>query len=216
MSRRLNCGCARCGATLLLLASETEHVIEAEAGRRAEQPVIAEEPAGGVANDDIGVGPRIAALCGIEHLGVAPKERARAWDGDAAAGDLAAGAVVQNEVRRARGVPGRRSRVDEMAERVEGRGAEAEEEPRRQARRPPGIGLRLALVGQRRVENMGAEARLGGVAAVPRFVAEEGMEPAIRLVPRGEVVDELDMAPAAGELLRPQHLVGRKRERAEA
>ncbi len=42
------------------------------------------------------------------------------------------------------------------------------------------------------------------------------MEPAIRLVPRGEVVDELDMAPAAGELLRPQHLVGRKRERAEA
>src|SRR6185312_6804974 len=150
-------------------------MVEAEGAVAGEQPMIAEEPAGDVAYDHIGTAAGFGAGALVEHLVIAPEERARAGDADALARDLAAAAVVQHEIGRALAVPGGRGRVDQMAERVVRCLAEAQEEPGREARRAPGIGLRLALVGEHRVEDMRAEARLGRMAAVPVLVAEEAV-----------------------------------------
>ena len=94
-------------------------------------------------------------------------------------------------------VPRRRGRIDQVAERVERALAEPQEEPRRQARRAPGIGLRLALVGEHGVEDMRAEAGLGGMAAGAMLVAEEAVQPAVGLAAGAEIIEQLEMPIAA-------------------
>src|SRR5208282_4382828 len=86
-----------------------------------------------------------------------------------------------------------------MAKRVERWRAEAQEKPGREARRRPRIGLRLVLIGEHGVEDVSTEARLGGVSARYILVSEDAVEPAIGFAPFGEIVNELDMAVAAGK-----------------
>jgi len=59
--------------------------------------------------------------------------------------------------------------------------------------------LRLAAIGERSVEHMRAEACFGAVPAGAVAIAEESMQPAVGLLARIEIVDQLDMAVAAGE-----------------
>src|SRR3954447_15603317 len=116
--------------------SEAEHVVEAERPFAAEKAVIAEEPAGGVADEDVAAAPGAGDPLGPEDLAGAPEERAGAGDGDPLARHLGAAPVGEDEVGRAGLPPRRRGRVDEVAERVVARRAEPEEEPGREAGRP--------------------------------------------------------------------------------
>src|SRR5665213_2146048 len=123
--------------------------------------MIAEKPAGLVAHDDIRLlaGARPGLL--VEHLVIAEEARAGAGDADSLAGDLRTGAVVQDEIGLALGVPRRRGRKDQVTDGVARREPQSQEQPGRQAGRPAGIGLRLVLVGEHGVEDMRAEAGLG-------------------------------------------------------
>src|SRR3546814_10645847 len=94
-------------------------------------------------------------------------------------------------------VPGRRGGIYEVAERVVGLRPEGEKEACGEAGRPAGVGLRLALVGQDGVEDVGAKGGLGDVARGLVFVAEQAVQPAVGLAARGEVVDQLHVAPFA-------------------
>ncbi len=53
-----------------------EHMVEAEGAAGSEQPVIAEQPAGGIADDRIGFGPGAGAGRGVEQRVVTPQPRA--------------------------------------------------------------------------------------------------------------------------------------------
>ena len=161
--------------------SEAEHVVEAERAVAPEQPMIAEKPAGRVADDDIGA-----------VAGARPSRRRRTSRDSARTASPSTGsrplrarlraplASCRMRSVRALRVPRRRGRIDQMAERVV-----AAPSPRRRKSRverpggAAGIGLRLALVGQHGVEDMRAEAGLGGVAAGAVLVAEEPVQPAI-------------------------------------
>ena len=82
-----------------------------------------------------------------------------------------------------------------MAERRVGRRPEGEEQAGRETRRAPGVGLRLPVVGQHGVEDVGAEGSLGDVAGGLVLVAEQAVQPAVGLAALGEVVDQLHVAP---------------------
>src|SRR6202011_1562710 len=77
---------------------------------------------------------------------------------------------------------------------------QSQKQPSRQTRRPSGIGLRLAFVGQHGVEHMSAEAGLGLMPAAALLVAENPGPPAIRAAALGEIVDQLHMAVARRQL----------------
>src|SRR3546814_16007467 len=85
--------------------SEAEHVVEAEAVGAANEAVIAEQPAGQVANQHIGAGPGRLELPGAERLGDAEEVGAAAGDGAAPAGRFDAFGVTQTQPIRALGVP---------------------------------------------------------------------------------------------------------------
>src|SRR6266481_9027246 len=103
-----------------------------------------------------------------------------------------------------------------MAERVEGGFAEPQEQPGRQSRRAPRVGLRLVAIGQDGIEDMRSEARLGGVPAAPVAVAKERMQPSVCLSPFGEVIDQLDMAVPAAQRVETVDLVQIERSRMSA
>ena len=92
------------------------------------------------------------------------------------------------------GCHGAGARIDQHGEAAPAVVAELQEQPRGQARRRPGIGLRLVPVGHGRVENMRAETGFGGVAAGPVLVAEQAVQPAIGLAAVAEIVDQLGVA----------------------
>src|SRR5215471_21130145 len=108
--------------------SKTKHVIEAEDTTLGEEAMIAEKPAGHVAHDDIGIvaGPAPGRL--VEDLAIAPEERSRARNDDALARHLVPTGIMQNKIGAARFVPRSRGRIDEMAERIVRRLAQAQEE----------------------------------------------------------------------------------------
>src|SRR5260370_38478738 len=125
---------------------EAEHVVEAERAAFGEEAVITEEAARRVTDNDIGIGARPVTRGPVERLVVAPEQRPRAGDSDTLARHLGTARIVQHEIGGALGVPRCRRRIDQMAQSVVRLLAEAEEEPRREARRAAGMGLRLALV----------------------------------------------------------------------
>ena len=86
-----------------------------------------------------------------------------------------------------------------MAQGVIRRIPQTEEEPSRKSRRPSGVGLRLALIGERGVEHMGAETCFRGVAAGPMLVSKQSMEPAVGNPAIREIVDQLHMAVAGDQ-----------------
>ena len=102
-------------------------MIEAETVLAVEQTVIAEEPAAEVADYDISALARARPFGSIEGLGKAEVQRAAAGNGDRAGGDFIAVAVMQQQPGIARRVPGRRSRLDQMAQRLQRRWAETQE-----------------------------------------------------------------------------------------
>src|SRR3954468_19509546 len=140
-------------------------MVQTEATVAVYQPMVAEETAGGVANYDIGAAARRRTLGAVERRVIAPEIRAGTGDCQASPCHLAPLPVMQDEFGLAGGVPGCRGGIDEVAERVVRRRAEAQEKPRRQAGRAAGIDLRLGFIGQHGIEDMGAEAGLGGMAA---------------------------------------------------
>src|ERR1700756_649082 len=92
-----------------VVRSKAEHVIEAESPVATDQPMIAEKPAGRVANHHIGTLARARPSRGRERLAIAPEQRARARDAHALTCDLAAAAVVQDEIGLAQRMPWRGS-----------------------------------------------------------------------------------------------------------
>src|SRR5579871_5505547 len=60
-------------------ASEPKHVVQAE-GATADEPVIAKQPAGGIAHDDVTIGARRFALLCAEGFVDAPQVRSAAGD----------------------------------------------------------------------------------------------------------------------------------------
>ncbi len=97
------------------------------------------------------------------------------------------------------GVPGFGDRIGQMAHGLQRRRRDAQEQPRRQARRRTGIGLRLAAPGQRRIEDMRPEAGFGRMAALPVGIAEQRVQPAIGDLAGLEIIGQLDMTAAAIE-----------------
>src|SRR5579875_3072894 len=163
--------------------------------------MIAEKPACRISDDNIGICAGLCPSRTAEDFAIAPETRAAAGDGDALARDLAARRVAQDEVGRAFGVPRRRGGIDEMGERVVRRRTEPQEEPRREAGRLAGIGLRLAFIGQDGIEDMAAEAGFGAMAARAVLIAEERMEPAVAHPALAEIVEQLHVAAALGQTL---------------
>ncbi len=110
-------------------------------------------------------------------------------------------------------MPGGRGRIDQVAERVVRRLAEAQEEARRQPRRAAGIGLRLAAIGEHGVEHVRAEAGLRAVPAAAVLVAEEAVQPAVAAAALAEIVDQLEMSVSRGEIGAVDDLVELDRDR---
>src|SRR5579863_7580318 len=177
-------------------------MIETERAVAVQNTMIAEKPAAQIANDYIGILACALPRLAIENLVVAPETRAGAGDHQAFARDLGAPAIVKDNVGRARLVPWGRGGIDEVAHRVAGLGPQSQEKPGRKAGRAPGIGLRLAFVGQHGVEDMGAEARLGGVPARAVLITEQRVQPAIAVAALREIVDELHMPAILGQAAR--------------
>ena len=117
-------------------ALKAEHVVEAEGAVAAQQPVIAEEPAGRVADDDVGACPGPGAGRGVEQArdSATAASRSRGSPGATRATSHPAPSYRMMSVV-ARRQPRPRRRVDQMAQRVVSRLAEAQEQPRRQSRR---------------------------------------------------------------------------------
>src|SRR5215469_10983046 len=113
--------------------SEAEHMVEAECAVASNQAMIAEKPAGRVADNDIGGRSGALANLRVEELVIAEESRTRARNGDVLAGDLGARVVVQNQIGRAFGMPRSRRWIDQVAERVVGRVAESQKQAGRQA-----------------------------------------------------------------------------------
>src|ERR1700721_519966 len=113
-------------------------------------------------------------------------------------------------------MPAFRDRIDEMTEGAQRRGGNAQEEAGRKTRRRPGIGLRFAAPGECAVEHMRAETRFGRVAACPVAIAEQGIQPAIRVVAGVKIVDELCMADPARERRNIERLTMIARQGTEA
>src|ERR671931_2235723 len=79
-----------------------------------------------------------------------------------------------------------------------------------------GVGLRLVAIGQDRIENMRAEARLGGVTAISAAVTKKRMEPTVGVNPIAKVVKQFDMAIRAAQRLHAVELVEIERGRVRA
>src|SRR5215472_12856634 len=101
--------------------SKPKHVVETEDAASGEKAMIAEKPARRVAHNNIGIVAGTAARRLVEDLVIAPEERSRAGNGDAFARYFASLGIMKDEIGGARLVPGRRSRIDQMAKRIEGR-----------------------------------------------------------------------------------------------
>src|ERR1700733_15688692 len=123
----------------LMPRSKAEHVIQAEAAACAQDTVIAEQPAGFVADDHVRMAARFAQAVRIEHFADAPVERAGARDCDILAREFGAAFTAQCERGRRLRMPALRYRIDQMANRFGGAGGDPQEEARRQSRRWPGI-----------------------------------------------------------------------------
>lgn len=150
--------------------SEPEHVVEAEALVAVHEAVEAEEAAGGVADDDVAAASHaLAFFCG-EGFRQAPVIRAATGNLDLLFGDRLSFCVMQDEQGGAFRVPFGRGRIDEVTESIEcalfkRRSRDAQEEARRQPRRLVGVTLRLVLVDDGGVVDMGAEDCFRAVAA---------------------------------------------------
>src|SRR5437870_12032255 len=106
---------------------------------------------------------------------------------------------MQNEIGFAARVPWCRSRINQVAQRVIRRLAQTEEEPSRKSGRPPGVGLRLALIGERGVEHVGAKTGFRGVTAGPMLVSKQSVEPAVGNPAIRAIVNQLHMAVAGDQ-----------------
>src|SRR5579875_857397 len=98
--------------------SEAEHVVEAEGAVAPDQAMIAEKSTGRVAHDDIGRIAGACTHCGREDLVITEKLRSRTRNGDALTCDFFPGAIVEDQIGRALGMPGGGGGIDQMAERV--------------------------------------------------------------------------------------------------
>ena len=175
-------------------------MVEREGALVVHEAVIAEEAAGGVADDDVAAGAGLVEQ-GVAEVFVGPDHcAAGAGDGEGALGDQLAGAVVELEGGGGAGVPGGGGRVDEAGEGAAAAHAELEEEAGGEAGGRAGVALRLVAVGHGGVVDMGAEAAFGGVGGVAVLVADEAVEPAIGVAAVAEVVDEFGVAFVGAEL----------------
>src|ERR1700693_3223293 len=93
-------------------ASESKHMVKAEGAVASHKPVIAEKPAGRVANDGISARPGAGARRRVEQLVVAQQARPRAREREREAGNLAAATVVEDDLGRADGPPRARRRIE--------------------------------------------------------------------------------------------------------
>ena len=93
-----------------------------------------------------------------------------------------------------RGVPGARRRIDQHREAAPPGVAEPQEQPRGQAGRRAGVGLRLVAIGHRQVEDMRAEAALRGVAAVRGARPAPARAASRRPAAGAEIIHQLGMA----------------------
>jgi hypothetical protein len=59
--------------------------------------------------------------------------------------------------------------------------------------------LRLATIGHDGVEDVRAKAGFSGMPATPVAIAEQRVKPTVSLTPDGKIVDEFDVAVAAGQ-----------------
>src|SRR6185437_3439541 len=76
----------------------------------------------------------------------------------------------------------------------------AQEQTGRKPRCLAGIALRLVFVSKYRVEDMRAEAGLCRMARLAILITEQAVQPAVDLMPSGEIINDLDMAIAAIKL----------------
>src|SRR4051794_31457859 len=134
--------------------SEAEHVVEAERAVAAQQPVIAKQAAGRVADYRVGAIPGAGSCIPVEQIMVPEQTRSRTRDRQSGVRRLSAEAIVQDDFGRAERPPSARRRVDQVAERVVVAVAEAQEQSCREARRGAAVGLRFASIDQQRVEDM--------------------------------------------------------------
>src|SRR6516162_11834175 len=100
------------------MGSKPEHVIKAEGTVAAEQPVIAEEAAGGVTDNHVSTGAGPGPCRRVESVAVIPQTRAGTGNLQARAGDLGSAAIVQNDLSRAHRPPPARCRIDQLTKRV--------------------------------------------------------------------------------------------------
>src|SRR5690348_6989886 len=91
--------------------SKPEHMVEAERSRMAEESVIAEQPAGLVADDRVGAGTGARADRRVEQRVIANEARPRAGNSERGPGNFAPGAVMQDDVGGAGRPPRARGRV---------------------------------------------------------------------------------------------------------
>src|SRR6266567_6976146 len=107
-----------------VLTSEPKHVVQAERAF-TDESVIAEQPAGGVAHDHIGLRSRLDAFGFGEGLVEAPKHRTAAGDAKIAPRHFLPLRRHQHEYSIRCFVPGTRSGIDKMAHRIERRRPDA-------------------------------------------------------------------------------------------
>ena len=93
-----------------------------------------------------------------------------------------------------RWMPRRRCRIDQHRETAPRPSPSFRNSVVRQAWRRASIGLRFVPIGHQGVEHVRAEAGLRDVAGLPMLVAEQRMQPAIRLAAIAEVVDQLGVS----------------------
>src|SRR5260370_5373646 len=147
-------------------------MVEAEGAVAAQQPVIAEKPAGGIANDDVGSCPTSGAGRFVEQAAIIPEPRARAGNSQVRTRNLATGSVVEDDCRVARREPRPGRGVDQMAECVVSRLPKPKEQSGRQSGSTPGVGLRLVAIGQNRIEDVSTKKRLSGMNAFAMTIAK--------------------------------------------
>src|SRR5690348_5524564 len=93
-------------------------MVETEGAALAQQPVIAEEPAGRVADHGIGAGAGARPYGLVKRRVITQKPRPGTGNREGSAGDFLPRAIVQDDLGRALRPPWQRGRIDQVAERV--------------------------------------------------------------------------------------------------
>src|SRR6516164_7431473 len=102
----------RSGRNRSAARSKAEHMIETERAGAADEPMIAEEAAGLVADNDVGSRSRSGAGLLVEHRMIVPEPRTRARYHQIGVCDLVSAAVIKSDDGRARRQPWTRHRID--------------------------------------------------------------------------------------------------------